>query len=63
MKYHEFFITSKLSLLRDTLSRGAPPLVWMALVVYIPRRRVCFGTAGSGPSRVQRTAAFAAARP
>ncbi len=35
----------------------------MALVVYIPRRRLCFRTAGSGPSRVQRTAASAAACP
>lgn len=29
-----------------------------ALVVYIPRRRLFFSTAGSGPSRVQRTAVF-----
>ena len=32
------------------LSRGAPPLA-MALVVYIPRRRLLFSTTGSGPSR------------
>ena len=27
-------------------------------MVYIPRRRLFFSTAGSGPSRVQRTAVF-----
>ena len=27
-------------------------------MVYIPRRRLLFSTAGSGPSRVQRTAVF-----
>ena len=43
--------------LRDTLSRGPRPRA-EALVVYIPRRRLFFSTAGSGPSRVQRTAVF-----
>ena len=43
--------------LRDTLSRGPRPRA-EALVVYIPRRRLFFRTAGSGPSRVQRTAVF-----
>ena len=38
-------------------SRGPRPHA-EALVVYIPRRRLFFSTAGSGPSRVQRTAVF-----
>ena len=39
------------------MSRGPRPRA-EALVVYIPRRRLFFSTAGSGPSRVQRTAVF-----
>ena len=34
-----------------TLSRGFRPRAAEALVVYIPRRRLFFSTAGSGPSR------------